>query len=212
MHRLHYTDRAIGSAQPTLSVRTGRVVALVVVVVLVAAARAPFLARGAQFFDADEAVEGLMARHVPAGELPAFMWGQNYKGVPEVYVAAALFAMAGPGVVALKAATLMLFVAFAVCQFVLLERLFSRRVAWLATLFLVAGPPVLVYWSLSGSGEIAATLLAGSVLVLAWHTWIQTRSAAALAVACAAVGAGLWVQQFIIYYVVALDRKSTRLN
>ena len=110
--------------------------ALLVVAVLTVAARLPFLVRGDQFFDSDEAVEGLMARHVPGGEFPVFMWGQNYKGVPEVYVAAAFFTLAGSSsVAALKGATLAFFVAFIVCQFVLVERLFSRRVAWTSALF-----------------------------------------------------------------------------
>ena len=167
------------------------------------AARLPFLVRSEQFFDSDEAVEGLMARHVP-GERPIFMWGQNYKGVPEVYVAAAIFEIVGPSAAALKAATLLFFIAFAGVQFVLLETLFSRAVAWLATLFLILGPPVLVYWSLSGSAEIAVTLFAGSVMMLAAERWSRTRSPAALAVACGAAGFGVWVQQFIVYYIVAM--------
>jgi len=70
-----------------------------------------------------------MASHVLQGEHPAFLWGQRYKGVPEVYLAAAVFAATGPGVVALKSVTLACFAIFVCLQFVLVERLFSRR-AW----------------------------------------------------------------------------------
>ena len=56
-------------------------------IVLSLAARLPFLMSSASFFDSDEAIEGLMARHVLHGELPIFYWGQGYKGVPEVYLA-----------------------------------------------------------------------------------------------------------------------------
>jgi hypothetical protein len=52
---------------------------------LAVAARLPFLISGKIPFDSDEAVEGLMARHLLNGELPAFLWGQAFKGVPEVY-------------------------------------------------------------------------------------------------------------------------------
>jgi hypothetical protein len=182
----------------------GRWASLLLVTVLTVAARLPFLIRGDQFFDSDEAVEGLMARHVSLGELPVFMWGQSYKGVPEVYVAAAAFTVAGASVVALKATTLLFFTAFVACYFVLIDQLLSRRVAWLASLFLILCPPVLVYWSLSGSAEIAITLLTGTVLMLAAERWKQTRARWALAVACGAAGFGLWVQQFIVYYLVAL--------
>jgi hypothetical protein len=187
-----------------LPAHQGRWASLLLITTLTVAARLPFLIRGDQFFNSDEAVEGLMARHVGLGELPVFMWGQNYKGVPEVYVAAAAFALAGASVLVLKATTLLFFAAFAACNFVLLDELFSRRVAWLGSLFLILCPPVLVYWSLNGSAEIAITLLTGTVLMLGAERWKQTRAPGALAVACGAVGFGLWVQQFIVYYLVAL--------
>jgi 4-amino-4-deoxy-L-arabinose transferase-like glycosyltransferase len=45
---------------------------------------------------ADEAVPGLMARHiVTSGELPVFYWGQDYFGAAEMYLIAALFAVFG---------------------------------------------------------------------------------------------------------------------
>src|SRR5882762_4070980 len=90
------------------------------------AARLPFLLRADRFFDADEAVEGLMARHVRLGEFPAFLWGQRYKGVPEVYLSSAVFRAAGSSVVALKAVTLACFVVFLWLNFRLVERVCSR--------------------------------------------------------------------------------------
>ena len=45
---------------------------------------------------ADEAVEGLMARHIlTAGELPAFYWGQAFFGAAEAYLVAGLFFVFG---------------------------------------------------------------------------------------------------------------------
>jgi hypothetical protein len=187
-----------------LTAHRERWASLLLITMLTVAARLPFLIRGDQFFNSDEAVEGLMARHVGFGELPVFMWGQNYKGVPEVYVAAAAFTLAGASVLVLKATTLLFFAAFVACYFVLIDELFSRRVAWLASSFLILCPPVLVYWSLNGSAEISITLLAGTVLMLAAERWKETRARGALAVACGALGFGLWVQQFIVYYLVAL--------
>src|ERR1700751_2095594 len=111
--------------------------AFVVIAAATIAARIPFLLRADRFFDADEAVEGLMARHVLAGEHPLFLWGQRYKGVPEVYLNAIVFRAAGSSVVALKAVTLACFVAFLCANFLLLERVCSRRVAWIATAFFI---------------------------------------------------------------------------
>jgi hypothetical protein len=169
------------------------------------AARLPFLLRSDRFFDADEAVEGLMARHVLAGEHPLFLWGQRYKGVPEIYLNAAVFRVTGSNVVSLKAVTLACFIVFLCVNFRLLERVCSRRVAWIATAFFIAGPPSLVLWTLSGSAEVVMTLLAGAVLLLAIEKWRQTSlEAPHICIAAAALGFGLWIQQYILYYVVSI--------
>ena len=188
--------------RPGASITTLALVALVVI-----AARLPFLLHGSRFFDSDEAVEGLMARHVLNGEFPLYLWGQRYKGVPEVYLAAAAFrAWSGGlgGVIALKAVTLGCFAVYACLNFQLIAPRFSRRVAWTATAFLVAGPPSLVLWSLSGSAEIVMTLVAGTSLLLGFSAWQRTGSRAGLTAAAASLGFGLWIQQYILYYVAAV--------
>lgn len=181
-----------------------RFLQLLLIAALVIVGRAPFLLHGDRFFDSDEAVEGLMASHVLQGEHPAFLWGQNYKGVPEVYLTAAVFAIAGPSVVALKGVTLACFALFVCLQFVLVERLFSRAIAWMATAFLILCPPSLVLWSLSANAEVVMTLLAGTVMCLGIDVWRRTESRVAFMTACAAAGFGLWVHQYIIYYWIAL--------
>src|SRR4249920_2203758 len=153
---------------------------LAVVALAIVVARLPFLLYGSRFFDSDEAVEGLMARHVLTGEFPLFLWGQRYKGVPEVYLAAAAFHVWPAGVITLKAVTLACSAAYACLNFDLVSRLFSRRVAWIATAFLIAGPPSLVLWTLSGSADIVMTLLAGASLLLGFTAWQQTGSRAGL--------------------------------
>jgi len=180
--------------------------AFAVIAAATIAARLPFLLRADWFFDADEAVEGLMARHVLLGEHPLFLWGQRYKGVPEIYLTSAVFRAAGSSVIALKAVTLACFIVFLCLNFWLVGRLCSRRVAWLATALFIAGPPTLVLWTLSGSAEVVITLLCGSVLLLAVERWRRSPSPGnpLLLVAGAAVGFGLWIQQYILFYVAAL--------
>jgi hypothetical protein len=151
-----------------------------------------------------------MARHVAGGEHPLFLWGQRYKGVPEVYLDAAVFHTAGSSVVALKAVTLGCFVVFLCVNFYLLERVCSRRVAWIATAFFIAGPPSLVLWTLSGSAEVVMTLLVGAVLLLAIEKWRRlsleatSKGSPYIYVAAAALGLGLWIQQYILYYVASI--------
>lgn len=52
--------------------------------------------------DSDEAVGGLMARHVLDGEFPTFYWGQPYGGSQEAFVTALAFAIAGSSILTLK--------------------------------------------------------------------------------------------------------------
>ena len=172
------------------------------IVIATIAARLPFLLRADRFFDSDEAIEGLMARHL--GDHSLFLWGQRYKGTPEVFLTSAVFHATGLSVVALKAVTLACFVVFLCLNFRLLVRMSTPRVAWLATIFFIAGPPSLVFWTLSGSAEIVMTWLAGVALLLAVEAWQRTRSPRAVFAAFAAIGAGLWVHQYILYFVVPI--------
>src|SRR5262249_26479881 len=153
-----HTADAIARPPQSARQRTRDWTAFATIAAATLAARLPFLLRADRFFDADEAVEGLMARHVLVCEHPLFLWGQRYKGVPEVYLMSAVFRAAGSSVLALKAVTLACFVAFLCLNFTLVERMCSRRIAWITTAFLIVGPPSLVLWTLSGSAEIVMTL------------------------------------------------------
>jgi hypothetical protein len=184
--------------------RGAQLVALVFVAAVTILARLPFLVRGSRFFDSDEAVEGLMARHVLLGDHPLFFWGQRYKGVPEVYLAAVALHVWPASVVALKAVTLGCFALYLSLNFRLLTRLFSQRIAWIATAFLIAGPPSLVFWTLTASAEIVMSLIAGTLAGLGLEAWRRSHSRSGLVVAAAALGIGLWIQQYILYYVVAV--------
>jgi 4-amino-4-deoxy-L-arabinose transferase-like glycosyltransferase len=174
---------------------------------LAIAARLPFLITGKIPFDSDEAVEGLMARHVLDGELAAFFWGQAYKGVPEVYVSAAAFAMFGSSVTVLKSVTLLMFAIYVALNFILLEKLASRGVAACASLLLIAAPPALVFWSLAASAEYVIIMLAGTALLLVTaraKNGEQTTTRASLFVSGLLIGFGLWVHQLFIVYLVPL--------
>jgi hypothetical protein len=145
-----------------------------------------------------------MARHVLLGDHPLFLWGQRYKGVPEVYLAAVPLHFWPASVIALKAVTLAAFALYACLNFRLLTQLFSRRIAWIATALLIAGPPSLVLWTLTASAEIVLSLIAGTVFCLGLEAWRRSSSRTGLVVAAAALGVGLWIQQYILYYIVAV--------
>ena len=45
--------------------------------------------------DSDQAVLGLMARHILHGERPVFFYGQSYQGALEAYLTAGVFRLLG---------------------------------------------------------------------------------------------------------------------
>src|SRR6187399_2226588 len=73
-----------------------------------------YLAYEQSFFDSDQAIIGLMAKHLAEGRaLPLFYYGQTYMLGVDAWVAAPIFLIAGPTVAALHAATVLLNIATA---------------------------------------------------------------------------------------------------
>jgi hypothetical protein len=75
---------------------------LTIATLLVVARTVPFMAPGVRF-DADQAVVGLMAKHISEGRaFPVFFYGQSYLLAVEAYLAAPVMWLVGPTEVALK--------------------------------------------------------------------------------------------------------------
>jgi 4-amino-4-deoxy-L-arabinose transferase-like glycosyltransferase len=183
-----------------MSDKPSRLLLSLLVATLTIAARLPFLVTHKIPFDSDEAVEGLMARHVLSGELPAFFWAQAFKGAPEVYASAGVFAIFGSSVIALKSVTLALFAAYVALQFTLLDRIVSRWTAVSAALLLIAAPPALVFWSLDASAEYILIMLLGTTLLLLCLDEQRRRSR--LFGIGLTIGIGLWVHQLFVVYLL----------
>lgn len=177
-----------------------RLVHLALLVACLAAARLPFLLRGETFFNADEAVEGLMALHVWQGELPVFFWGQDYKGVPEIYAMAVVFKIFGASVIGLKAVTLVIFAAFVAMTAALASRLESRAAGAIAAATLIAGAPSLVFWSLAGTAEVAITLLLGTALFR--QAAAERPATVHFALGGLIAGLAVWVHAYAFFYLV----------
>ena len=83
--------------------------------------------------DSDEAVFGLMAKHiVEHGITPVFFWGQAYGGTQETFVSAALFWIFGVGTIALRFSPLLFWAAAAVLLWRIGIRVLDRNRALLA--------------------------------------------------------------------------------
>ena len=106
-------------------------------------------------FDSDEAVFGLMAKHLAEGRaFPLFMYGQNYILAVEAWLAAPLFFLFGPSVAALKAPLFAINIAVGLLLVWLLERECGLRPlhGLVSSLFFVLAPPGTVGTLMAASG------------------------------------------------------------
>ena len=75
----------------------------------------PFVWWPGAHFDSDQAVVGLMAKHISeARAFPLFYYGQNYMLAVEAYLAAPVMLVAGPTVTALKSPLVVINVAIVI--------------------------------------------------------------------------------------------------
>jgi hypothetical protein len=129
--------------------------------------KASLLALDAFPFNADEAIVGLMARHIQAGSWPTFFYGQAYMGSLDAALAAAGFWLAGPSVLVIRVVQTLLYLGTVLTTMLLARQMrFPVMAATLAGL-LMAFPAVYVTLyttvSLGGYGE---ALLLGNLILL----------------------------------------------
>ncbi len=119
-------------------------IAIALAVALVLARNAVFLIWEQASFDSDQAVFGLMAKHIAEGRaFPIFIYGDRYMLAVQAWLAAPLFALFGPSVAVLKLPVLLVNTATAVLLVWILHRDGGLRplLALVAALFFVLAPP-----------------------------------------------------------------------
>ncbi len=118
--------------------------------------------------DADEAIVGLMARHILQGERPVFFYGQAYMGSLDAWLVAGLFALFGPSVWAIRAVQSALFLAHVALTGVLVYRWSDdAKTALLSALLMAVPPLVLTLYTTVSLGGYGETLLFGDLALLA---------------------------------------------
>ncbi len=175
-----------------------RRVALFLVVALTIARSLPFVFRSSFAFDSDQAIFGLMAKHIATGRaFPLFMYGTSYILAVEAWLAAPLFLIAGVSVAALKLPLLAMNVAIAALLVTLLEREAGLRPrdALIASLFFVLAPPGTATELLAPIGGNVEPLL--YVLLL----WLTRKRPVLFG---AVLGVGFLQREFTIYGLAAL--------
>jgi len=165
----------------------------------VALVRAPH-AFGARFFDADEAVNGLMGLSILRGEIPLYYWGQGYFNPVAALLAAPFLAVLPSARVATQCAPLLLHVAGVGLLAWLVGRAAGSRTAGLATLLAAALLPSPVGALLMEQGVRTVTVLCG---VATWAFVLAARPSplAGFALGLCA-GLGWWNEPSVLMFLV----------
>ena len=137
-------------------------IAIAIVLLLSLGMRGFILLTGQRYLRSDEAVVGLMAKHIVArGETPVFLYGQPYGGGHALvaYAAAPLFALFGRSAILLTAVSAIASLASAWLLWNILRKYFSQMVALGAAALYAFSPPV-VYQGFLVNGGAETFLLA----------------------------------------------------
>ena len=181
---------------------------LIALAVLTVARSAVFVFAPAAHFDSDQAITGLMAKHLAElRAFPVFWYGQTYMLGVEAWLAAPVMAIAGATVTALKLPLLAMNVAIAW----LLFRGFTRdmgleplRAAFATFFFVLAAPITSAHLLTANGGNVEPTLY---VLLL----WVLRRRPIWMGLV---LGVGFLNREFTIYGaagLIAIDAIGRRL-
>jgi len=185
---------------------SGMVSRLPVAIILVALAlRLAVLVAGLYPLESDEAIVGLMARHILAGERPIFYYGQPYMGAVEAYLVAPVFWGLGSSTLALRLAPLALSLLFVCLTYLMGCRVYGPVVGTFAAAYVAVSPPFLTMWSLKARGGYIETLVLGEAILLLTigiASSSQTSVGHWLALGFL-TGLALWVNELILPYLVA---------
>lgn len=171
------------------------------------------LLRGWPSLDSDEAVIGLMGRHILyGGERPIFYYGQHYMGALEAYLAALAFWLFGPSQASLRLVTFIMAPPFLLCVYLLGRAAYGRAVGLLTLAALAFGPAFGLMREAPAIGGYPETLVFGTLLALIAYHRLRAPTAATLRarwIAAAQYGAfglvaglGVWSDELILLFIL----------
>lgn len=157
--------------------------------------------------DSDEAIVGLMAKHITEGKgIPIFYYGQHYMGALEAYLASISFAFLGISPLSLQLVPLCFSLFLIVLLFLIGRAVANFQAGLLAAFFAAIPPPAFLVWGLKARGGFIELLCIGALAFLIAIHWLSSRSSsvrysASVGFVC---GIGWWVNNQILYFMVAI--------
>jgi hypothetical protein len=154
--------------------------------------------------DSDEAVVGLMARHVLHGQFTTFFWGQGYGGSQEALLTAPIFAVFGSSWLALRLVPIALSAVTAILVWRVGLRLMGERPAAVAAAIFWIWPPFLIYKLTHQWGFYASGVLYCVLLILLGLRVVEQPSTLRAAVFGLALGLAGWETEQIVPIAIPL--------
>jgi hypothetical protein len=127
--------------------------------------RIALLSQGWPHTNSDEGTYGMMAINIAFhGEHPFFMYGQDYMGSTQAYLAAAAFRLFGISLFNLRLGLVLLFALFMYAMYLLTRLLYTKGMALFTLLLLALGSSYVIYRQLQSLGGWIETLFFGALL------------------------------------------------
>ena len=145
--------------------------------------------------ESDEAIVGLMAQDALDGEFRVFYWVNYYSGTQEVLLTAALFALVGPSVVALKTIPVLLLAASSLVTWRIGRLTVGEPAARIGAALLWVWPPFLSFWSTKARSAYGVGLLCAAVVLWMALRLRERPSRLDATILGFALGCGVWSTQ-----------------
>ncbi len=167
-----------------------------------------FLLSHSSYMDGDEAINGLMVKHILSrGDWPVFFSGQAYNGVAYQYLVAPIFALFGVSNLAFKIVPLAISVLFVYLVYLLGKKVAGNKSGIVAMLIAVFCPPFINMWNVSARSEYVVTLTLGTlILFLGCEIAFSKRYRAEVLYLFLGLvsGVAFWTSQLVTSYILAV--------
>lgn len=167
--------------------------------------RAIFLVTSLEYLEigSDEAVLGLMAKHVWLGEFPLMTWAQSHGGTLETYLNAPLYLLFGLRPIMVRLLPLLFSITYLILCYLLVNQVFGRNPA-LISMSITAIPPVylciLASLGVSMNGPALIGVISGMYIT---HKIIAGNKNLGLCLLLGFIwGITFWVHQIVIFGIV----------
>lgn len=181
---------------------------IIILFILIAAVyRIDFLNALNYRIDSDEAIVGLMAKHINEGKtFPVFYYGQHYMGSFEAMAVSLFFKLFGMSSKVLKLVPMFFSLLLIPCVYFLGKEVSGRKCGLISACYISIAPPTLVIWSSMARGGFIETLVLSTLALIIFIRWLKEENLSLFRIFLVGLilGFGWWTNNQIIYVMGAI--------